>query len=230
MTNTQAQATTERSLASYKKDELIKLVEESRVSGHEFAQQKKLNEQLQAQVADLTAANEMLTASLESEPFAEAGEPTSQDAPADFCMTGFLRPASPKKRNDGSVIEGFYKFPVQTTVSYKTGNQLPNGKNEWGYVDHKEVWFVCDELLAGEVDDLLAANKSAKVRVWYRFETNAKNVIAVQQKDYKTGEGRVGEGGQPLMTTRMRYAPDLRAVELEVVTRTAKTQAQNDAF
>ena len=230
MTNTNATATAERSLASYKKDELIKLVEASRVSGNELAQLQKRNAELTAKVEDLTSANEMLTASLEEAPLPEAAEGAA--APADFCMVGFLRNVLPKKRKDGSVIEGFYKFAVQTTVAYPTGNKRADGKNEWAYVDHKEVWFDCDELLADEVRTLREENKSAKVRVSYRFETNARNVIAVPQKDYKTGEARLGENGQPLMTTRMQYAPDLRALDVEVVTRTAKDggSAANDLF
>ena len=184
-------------------------------------------EGLDAQVSDLAAANELLTGEL-SQP-----APAASDIPSDLMVTGFLVSCTPAKRKDGSIIDGFFKFAVDTSVSYVTGKDA-NGDNVYGYVSHKTVWFNADQGLADELTQLLDANKYTKVRCWYRFATKAANVNDVKQLDYETKQPRVDANGIAKTKKALKYNPDLKGVQVDVITSKpaggAVEQDSNDLF
>ena len=141
----------------------------------------------------LSTANEILSAG-QTAPAAAA----APAFPADMCMVGMLRAVKPVTRKDGSVVEGFFRFAVETSVSYTTGKDV-DGEYVWHRVNHKTIWFNADQELADELNGYLESNEWTLVRNWYRFTTSAKNVIDVQQRDYATNEVRRDDEGKALM-------------------------------
>ena len=189
-------------LKSLTKDQLIALVESK--------------EQL---VADLEAANELLS----------SDQPAGgMDIPADMMMTGMLRAVTPVTRKDKTVVDGLFKFAVETAVSYTTG-QDADGKNIWQRVNgYKTVWFTADQALADQLQGLLDTNDWTLVRNWYRYATSARNIIDVQQRDYKTNEVRRDEHGKPLMRKALNHPADLKGQRVDVISSAPKSAADDN--
>ena len=132
-----------------------------------------LAQSLQQQIADLEAANELLASDQSAE-----SAPAASDIPADMMMTGFLRACVPAKRKNGTIVDGLFKFAVETSVSYTDGTD-DDGAYIWKRVsDYKTAWFTCDQALADQLLFLLETNDWTIVRNWYRYATNAKNRVA----------------------------------------------------
>lgn len=178
----------------------------------------KLNKsELVTMLTDLQTAVELKDAELAlAGSAAPVGEPASFTCPSDLMMTGFLRSCIPATRKDGSIVEGLFKVFVQTTISVNFGGR---DKEAWDYQDinHKSTCFVADAETAAQAQYLLDTNKWTIVRSWYKLTSTPKNVHDVAQVDYKTKQKRTDESGNILMTRALKYAPDLRLVQLDVV-------------
>ena len=183
------------------------------------AQLVALVEQNEAQVQDLTAAN---TALLEATQ--DLGDADTQSSvAADMMMTGILRSCIPATRKDGTPVDGLFKFWVETSVSYKTGD-------EWNRVsNYKSAMFTCDQVIADQLLELLEVNEFTVVRNWYRYATSAKNVIDVKQLDFETKAVRLDENGHPLMRKGLQYPADLKCLQIDVITSRPKADEVDHA-
>lgn len=112
--------------------------------------------------------------------------------------------------------DGLYKFPVQLRVSVNFGGP---DKSNWDYrnIAFKTTWLHVERELAIQLENLKATTKWAVVRCNFDFVSRKRNVIEVQQKDYKTGAPRFSEDGQPLMTNALKYAPDMKVDSFDVL-------------
>ena len=197
------------SLTSYNKTELIGLVEQYR-----------------KQVDDLNAANEILSAAADGD---DAAAPAAADIPSDMMMTGFLRAVTQvTRKKDNSVVDGLYKFAVETSVPYTDG-QDADGAYIWKRVsNYKTVWFTADQALADQLQGLLDTNEWTLVRNWYRYATSARNIIDVQQRDHKTNEVRRDEHGKPLMRKALNHPADLKGQRVDVISSAPKSAADDN--
>jgi len=206
------------SLASYNKAQLIELVESYRAQRDEneakLARQEKV-------VSDLTQANEMLSSVVE-----DAAQPADAGTPGDMMVTGLLKACVPATRKDGSPVDGLFKYAVELSVSYTTG-QDADGNYAWDRVSaYKTLWFTCDEAMASTLTELLEANDWTLVRSWYRYGTKAANVVSTKVIG-DDGQQVVGKNGQPVFAKRLKYAADLRGQQVDVIKFSAK--ADDDA-
>ena len=185
------------SLASYNKAQLIELI-----SGY------------RTQIDDLTQANEMLSSAVED-------AATDTGASGDMMVTGLLKACVPATRKDGSPVDGLYKYAVELSVSYTTGKDA-DGNYAYDRVSaYKTLWFTCDEAMASTLTELLEANDWTLVRSWYRYGTKAANVVSTKVIG-DDGQQVIGRNGQPLFGKSLKYAADLRGLQVDVIKFAAK--------
>ena len=177
--------------------------------------------ELVAALTDLAQAVELKDAEIEalstvSAPAAPAA-PADSKVPADLMLSGFLRACVPATRKDGSTVDGLFKVAIQATVSVNFGG---SDKASWDYQDinHKTTWLVADASVAAQAMHLLDTNAWTVVRGWYRLTSRPVNVQDVAQIDFVTKQKRTDDSGQVLMTRALKYAPDLKLAQIDVVT------------
>ena len=176
--------------------------------------------ELVAMLTDLSQAVELKDAEIEALSTVSAADapaaPADIKVPADLMMTGFLRACVPATRKDGSIVDGLFKVAVQATVSVNFGGAA---KADWDYQDinHKTTWLAADASIAAQVQHLLDTNSWTVVRGWYRLTSRPSNVQDVAQIDFVTKQKRTDDSGQVLMTRALKYAPDLRLSQIDVV-------------
>ena len=178
----------------------------------------KLNKsELVTMLTDLQTAVELKDAELA---LVGAAAPVVQQPeftfPGELMMKGFLRSCIPATRKDGSIVEGLFKVFVQTTVSVNFGGR---DKEAWDFkeINHKSTCFVADAETAAQAQFLLDTNGWTVVRSWYKLTSTSKNVHDVAQVDYKTKQKRTDDSGNIQMTRALKYAPDLRLLQLDVL-------------
>ena len=174
-----------------------------------------------AQLLELVAQLEATTAAQSEQLAGFADQAAEQaEAPADFMLTGYLRSVTPvttkagKPVNDSLTADGFYKVSVDVTAGVNFGTR---DAANWQNITAKTAWFTTDGAVAAQLLELRKTNAWTAVRVWYRLQSNAGNVIDVAQKDYKTGKQRVGADGQPLTERTLKHAADMRIAQVDVV-------------
>ena len=173
--------------------------------------------ELVAMLTDLSQAVELKDAEIEALSTVDIpAAPAAIKIPADLMMTGFLRACVPATRKDGSIVDGLFKVAIQATVSVNFGG---TAKADWDYQDinHKTTWLAADASIAAQVQHLLDTNSWTVVRGWYRLTSRPSNVQDVAQIDYVTKQKRTDDSGQVLMTRALKYAPDLRLSQIDVV-------------